>query len=139
MEKVESIRGKQKIMHNGYVYVKQKDLAAGVISYECEKRRGHVNGVSECKAKIKVKNDVVVGSLHEHTHAPDSARCEVLQVRQNITKRAVETEETPQQILGREMQNLSEGSSVQIGSCTISSSLDSTKVTGYPYSTTSSN
>ena len=30
MEKVESIRGKQKIMHNGYVYVKQKDLAAGV-------------------------------------------------------------------------------------------------------------
>ena len=43
MEKVESIRGKQKIMHNGYVYVKQKDLAAGVISYECEKRRGNVN------------------------------------------------------------------------------------------------
>jgi len=93
MEKVESIDGKQTIMHNG---------------------RGNVNGVSECKAKIKVKNDVVVGSLHEHTHAPDSARCEVLQVRQNITKRAVETEETPQQILGREMQNLSEGASVQM-------------------------
>ena len=93
MEKVESIRGKQKIMHNG---------------------RGNVNGVSECKAKIKVKNDVVVGFLHEHTHAPDSARCEVLQVRQNITKRAVETEKTHQQILDREMQNLSEGASVQM-------------------------
>ena len=90
-----------------------KAEAAGVISYECEKRRGNVNGVSECKAKIKVKNDVVVGSLHEHTHAPDSARCEVLQVRQNITKRAVETEETPQQILGKEMQ-LNEGASVQM-------------------------
>ena len=68
MEKVQSIRGKQKIMHNGYIYVKQKDLAAGVISYECEKRQGNVKGVSECKAKIKVKNDLVVRSLHEHTH-----------------------------------------------------------------------
>lgn len=114
MDKVQSIRGKQKILYNGYVYVKQKVLAGGVISYECEKRRGNLVGVSECKAKVKVQNEVVVASLHEHTHGPDSARCEVLQVRQNITKRAVETEETPQQILGREMQNLSEGASVQM-------------------------
>ena len=68
MERLRVYVESRKIMHNGYIYVKQKDLAAGVISYECEKRRGNVNGVSECKAKIKVKNDVVVGSLHEHTH-----------------------------------------------------------------------
>ena len=54
MQKVESIRGKQKIMYNGYVYVKQKNLAHRVISYECEKRGGSEAGLSECKAKIKV-------------------------------------------------------------------------------------
>ena len=97
MNKVESI---QKIMHDGYVYVKQKSLANGVISYECEKRRGSGAGLSECKAKIKVKDEAVIGSLHEHTHAPDSTRGEVLTIRSNITKRALETEEAPQQILG---------------------------------------
>ena len=55
MEKVTSVRGKNKIMYGGYVYVKQKNLSAGVISYECEKRRGNVTGVTECKAKLKVK------------------------------------------------------------------------------------
>ena len=78
MHKVDSIHGKQKIMYNGYVYVKQKSLANGVISYKCEKRHGSGAGLSECKAKIKVKDEAVIGSLHDHTHAPDSARCEVL-------------------------------------------------------------
>ena len=64
MHKVDSIHGKQKIMYNGYVYVTQKSLANGVITYECEKRRGSGAGLSECKAKIKVKDEAVIGSLH---------------------------------------------------------------------------
>ena len=54
MQNVESICRKQKIMYNGYVYVKQKYLADGVISYECEKRGGSGAGLSESKAKITV-------------------------------------------------------------------------------------
>ena len=65
MQKVESIRGKQKIIHNGNVYVKQKNLADVVISYEYEKRRGSGAGMSGCKAKIKVKDEVVIGTLHD--------------------------------------------------------------------------
>ena len=65
MQKVESIRGKQKIMQNGYVYVEQKNLADGVIRYKCEKRRGNGAGLSECEAKIKVKDEVVIGTLHD--------------------------------------------------------------------------
>lgn len=114
MEKVQSIRGKQKILFNGYAFVKQKDLANDVISYECEKRRGNGKGNSQCKAKIKVRDEIVVGSLNTHTHEPDAARCEVLTTTQNIKKRAVETEEPPQQILGRELQGMSEAASVQM-------------------------
>lgn len=114
-EQIPSNRGKRKIMHNGYVYVKQKDLASGVTGYECEKRRGNINGISACKAKIKVNKDgVVIGFLHEHTHPPDTVRCEVLQVRQNIARRAIETDETPQQILDRELRNLSERAALQM-------------------------
>ena len=51
----------------------------------------------ECKAKLKVKDEVLVGSLHE----PDEARTEVLSTRANIKRRAEESEEPPQQILGK--------------------------------------
>ena len=68
----------------------------------------------ECKAKLKVKDEVVVGSLHQHTHAPDEARIEVLSTRANIKRRVEETEEPPQQILGREMENLSQAAVVKM-------------------------
>ena len=40
-------RGARKLLKNGYQYVKQKDLANGVTSWECtERRKGN------CKAKV---------------------------------------------------------------------------------------
>ena len=39
MDTVTSTRGKNKLIHDGYIYVKQKDLANGVVSYECELRK----------------------------------------------------------------------------------------------------
>ena len=47
MDSVTSTRGKNKFIHNGYVYVKLNDLANGVVSYECEL---HKNG-KHSKAK----------------------------------------------------------------------------------------
>lgn len=52
--------------------------------------------------------------MNEHTHAPDATRFEVLRVRNNIKKRALVTEETPQQILGQEMEQISQAASVQM-------------------------
>lgn len=114
-ETVPSIRGNNKILLNGYVYVKQKLLANNVISYECERRRGKGIGMSQCKAKVKLNSDLsVVGYLNEHSHAADDARVEVLKVRENIKRRAEQTDETPQQILGQELQQLSQGAAVQM-------------------------
>lgn len=56
----------------------------------------------------------MLSSLNEHTHAPDATRLEVLRVRNSIKKRALETEETPQQVLGQEMEQLSQAASVQM-------------------------
>ena len=42
-------RGTRKLIRNGYQYVKQKDLANGLRSWECiERRKGN------CEAKVKL-------------------------------------------------------------------------------------
>ena len=42
-------RGARKLIRNGYQYVKQKDLANELTSWECtERRKGN------CKAKVKL-------------------------------------------------------------------------------------
>ena len=50
MEYVTSERGKQKLVLEGYVYVKQKALSTGHISWECECRRH-----KGCKARLRVR------------------------------------------------------------------------------------
>jgi len=115
LETVASIRGKNKVVLNGYVYVKQKNLANDLISFECERRRGSGTTLSECKAKVKLNADLsVVSYLHEHTHAADSGHVEVLKVRASIKRKAEETDETSQQILGHELQQLSQQAAAQM-------------------------
>ena len=110
-----TVRGKTKIAINGYVYVKQKDLADNVTSFECEKRRGSGKGLSICKAKVKIAADMsVVGYVNEHSHASDNTHVKVLQVRAQIKRRAEETQETAQQIMGQEMQQVSESVAIQM-------------------------
>ncbi|XP_041367839.1 uncharacterized protein LOC121382324 isoform X1 [Gigantopelta aegis] len=53
MDNLKSTKGKTKIVHEGYIYVKQKNLANGVISYECELRKNGKHASGQCKAKIK--------------------------------------------------------------------------------------
>ena len=49
MEFVTSQKRQQKLIHEGYVYVFQKDLANDLRSFECVMRR-----TGQCKAKLKV-------------------------------------------------------------------------------------
>ena len=91
MQAIVSIREKNKIAINGYVYVKQKDLADHVTSFECEKRRGSGKGLSICKAKVKIAADMsVVGYVDTHSHAA-TAHVQVLEVRAKIKRRAEQT------------------------------------------------
>ena len=52
LETVASIRGKNKVILNCFVYVKQQKLTNNVTSYECERHRGAGTNLSECKAKV---------------------------------------------------------------------------------------
>ena len=67
MEFIISNKGEAKIAFAGCIYIKQKELANEVVSYERELRRS----TSQCKAKIKVKDSEIVSKMNEHTHGPD--------------------------------------------------------------------
>ena len=109
MEKLETNHGKVKILYEGHLYNKRKQLANGFTSYECEKRVKSKNSLDKCRARIRVRGEEVVKSDIQHTHAPDPARAELLKVKSGNKRRAVDTLETPQQILGAAVGGLTEG------------------------------
>ena len=110
MEFTTTEKGNRKLIHEGYMYVFQKNLANDVTSWECEKRRR-----GECKAKIKL---VEAGNFRErinnHTHAPSERKCKISKVRANIQRRATETQDPAQIILGRELGGISEAAAINL-------------------------
>ena len=109
MEWVYSTKGKPKLSFEGYIYGFQKHLANGVSSYKCEMRRNHGG-----KAKVKIQDDQMVARLHEHTHAADGRKAEIMKVTHGIKRKAQETKETPQQILTCAAQQVIEEISTQL-------------------------
>ena len=95
-------KGARKLIRNGYQYVKQKDLANRLTSWECIERRKE-----NCKTKMKLNAiDDFVEQVQEQTHAPPGTRCDLTKVRKNIKRKASATHDTTQQILGAALANL---------------------------------
>ncbi|XP_071747499.1 uncharacterized protein [Lepeophtheirus salmonis] len=111
MELINSSRGGQKLIFEGFIYVKQKNLANEIISYECQMRRNF----RECKAKIHISgNNHIVRRINEHTHAPDIGKANALKVRNSIKRRTEDTGESAQQILSQELFGISEDVTVNL-------------------------
>jgi len=94
MEFIESERGQLKLMYDDFVYVKQKNLLKGVVSYECENRKR-----AKCKARIKICGNEIVSYARNHNHPPDKCRVEILQIKREIKNKAIYTQETAKQII----------------------------------------
>ena len=110
MEFTTTEKGSRKLIHEGYMYVFQKNLASYVTSWECEKRRR-----GECKAKIKLDEaGSFLERINNHTHAPSEAKCKIAKVRANIKKRATETQDSAQVILGIELGGISEAAAINL-------------------------
>ena len=76
--------GARKLIKNGYQYVKQKDLANGLTSWECIE-----SGKGSCKEKVRL--NVIDDFLKK--------------VRTSSKRKASTTHGTTQQILGTELAN----------------------------------
>ena len=111
MEFTTTEKGNRKLIHEGYMYVFQKNLANDVTSWECEKRRR-----GKCKA-AKIELDEAgnfLERINNHTHAPSERKCKISKVRANIQRRATETQDPAQIILGRELGGISEAAAINL-------------------------
>ena len=90
----------ENVTSNGFRNVFQKELSNNLQSSECLLRRK-----GQCKAKIKLRvNGTLVGEINEPTHPPSQDQTEVTKLKASIKR----TLDTPQQILGAALQNISE-------------------------------
>ena len=78
--------GQQKLLRNRYIYVHRRILSEGSSMW----------------------NPVCIyGRKGKHTHAPCQTECQVTKVKAGIKRQAAKTEETMQQILGRNISEIS--------------------------------
>ena len=78
--------------------------------HECELRRN----TQQCSAKIQVAGNHVIGQTGLHTHAPDIGRPGALNVRQAMKRRALDTEEEPQQVMSQQLVEVTEEVAVKL-------------------------
>ncbi|KAB0799496.1 hypothetical protein PPYR_07376 [Photinus pyralis] len=103
---VKSQRGTNKFVHEGFVYVKDKDSIDGAtIFWRCDRK------YSGCRGRIWTNSvDGTFNCLrrnHTCCATGDAARIEVLKVQTNVKHRAASTMETPSQIRTEVLQNAS--------------------------------
>lgn len=102
MESVTSQRGQRKLMLEGYLYCKEKDLSGKTI-WKCDRWKK-----LNCHARIHVKENKVLKRVNSHNHAADAARCEALKVTAEIKSKAVNTRCDSEQIIGEALANITE-------------------------------
>ena len=69
---------------------------------------------NSCNGKIKVRGEEVVGNVNTHNHAAEPCRKETLQIKNAIKRRAIDTDETAQQIISTAVTNCSEAAEAQL-------------------------
>ena len=102
MDYVRSNKGGMKRLFQNNLYVKQKVLSSRAVCWECDQCCNKF----ACKAKLHVLDDQVIKQVNDHTHVASRAVVESSKVRQEMKKRARETEETPQQIISHLSQQI---------------------------------
>ena len=111
MEITKTTHNKNKMLHQGFAYVKKKPLAEGWISYECERRRRY----KDCWGTIKVRDgQVQIGGPHSHT--PNPALNEAYKVMTTIREQAQTTLNQPQQILGNALLGVTDSVAAELPS-----------------------
>ena len=94
-------KGNRKVLREGCLIVFKKNLADDITSWECELRRK-----GECRASIKLNAlDNFVGQMHEHTHPPSQAKCDLTKLKAGIKRRATNSLDTARQILATDAVN----------------------------------
>ena len=109
MEIIRSTQRKNKLLYQGYAYVKNKNLANGWVSYECERRRNHKG----CTGRVKANGEDVV-IVRNHSHTPNPAHNEAMKTIATVKQRAETTVEPVQEIIGNNVSGIADAVSAKL-------------------------
>ena len=97
MEVIKTNKGGKKLVHEGYVYVVDKERD-NKIYWRCEKR-------GLCSGRL-ISNGEVISLTREHCHPQDLMRKELLKVKQDLKEKARETDEITSSIVNKCTENI---------------------------------
>lgn len=104
-EEVLTKRGKEKFVHNGFLYVFDKASNANreLKFWHCEQK-------NRCKARLHTKAGEVIRELNSHSHEASAAQLEVALFKTNKKKRAAETRDSPTVVVNECLTGISQAS-----------------------------
>ena len=97
-------RGGLKLCYEGFIYLKSKEYGGQVVLFECEFRQK-----LKCKAKIRVKDNKIIGRSFDHSHEPNEDKIQILRALQEMKAKAQIAFETPHEIVSQTLEKLGEG------------------------------
>lgn len=103
VEYVKSEKGKSKLSLDGFLFVKDKQLA-NKIYWKCENFQK-----TKCKARI-ITDGINTKCTKEHNHGGDAASVEVAKIMEDIRNAAITTRDTPQFIISNHVHKISSSS-----------------------------
>ena len=101
-----SQRGAEKLIEGGYIYCKHRRV--GEITHWLCEQRGY------CKAIIHTKGIEIIKRTNEHLHAPDEKAVSCCVVKENIKRKAMDSQDSSHHIVGECLQTVSEGTSAML-------------------------
>lgn len=90
-------RNREYFVHDGFKYVfdkgSKKDETVSFWRCEFKDTKDEDGNKTSCPVRIHVRDGEVINQLHVHTHESNPASIEVTRIRNDIKRRAVETQE----------------------------------------------
>ena len=97
-----SQRGKPKIIENGKSFSFEKNSKDGETQFwKCDMR-------GSCKARLHIRNGLVIRRINNHTHPGDATKIEVMEALTVLRDRAVNTLDQTAQVVAASLRNLSQ-------------------------------
>lgn len=101
MQFLTSERGNNKLVHEGYIYTRQKTLSNQAIAWTCELK-------PNCKSRVSTLDNSIMKGPTEHSHTPDPSRIQYCIARSEMKKLATTTQMKPTEIISNTSRFLTE-------------------------------
>ena len=113
MEFTKTEKRQRKLVRDGYMYVFKKMLVNDKGLWECILWRKDI----QCRATVKLSTtEEFIEQVNDQIHANSPAQVELKKIKVGMKYKAKPTEETVQQILGKQLRDISENAAANLSS-----------------------